>query len=90
MKQPRQLWISLAAGLGLSACAIETPHYDATFGQATEKAKTTQAVQGTRATPAMQMDARALHNGMVNYMGDRPAPQAIQGAIGGSGGAAGQ
>ena len=90
MKYRMSALISVAAAVLLTACASETPYYDATFGRATEQVKATQAVQGTRSANAMQMDARALHNGMINYMGDRPAPQAIQGVISGSRGTSGQ
>ncbi len=76
--------------LSLSACANETPYLDSRFGQPTAQAQSTQAVTANRADPAMRMDARALHNGMWNYMGDRPAPQAIQGMLSGSGGSSGQ
>lgn len=74
----------------MAGCAFETPHYDATFGQATARAKATQTLPANRADPAMQMSARELHNGMVNYMGDRPAPQAIQGVVNSARGGAGQ
>lgn len=77
------LWIVLV--LCLSACANETPYLDSRFGQPTAQAQATQAVSGNLADPAMSMDARALHNGMSNYMGDRPAPQAIQGVLSTSG-----
>jgi hypothetical protein len=73
--------------LGLAGCgALDTPYLDAHFGQSSEQARTTQAVPANRATSGNQMNAQALHNGMVNYMGDRPAPQAIQGVLGGTGG----
>lgn len=69
----------------LSGCALETPYLDAHFGQATDQAQATQAVNGVRAPTNAQMTARELHNGMSNYMGDRPAPQAIQGVLGSTG-----
>ena len=84
----RLVWVTLVFCLGLVGCASDTPYLDAHFGQASEQARVTQAVPDNRATPAMRMNAQALHNGMVNYMGDRPAPQAIQGVLGNTGGGA--
>lgn len=75
--------------LSLSACANETPYLDSRFGQPTAQAQSSQAVSGNRSDPAMRMGARELHNGMSNYMGDRPAPQAIQSVLG-AGGSIGQ
>lgn len=74
----------------LQGCALETPYLDSHFGQASNQAITTQAVTGNRAPSGGQMNAQALHNGMSNYMGDRPAPQAIQGVLNGSAGGSGQ
>lgn len=65
----------------LTGCALETPYLDSHFGQATEQSQTTQAVSGNKAPKDGRMSAQALHNGMSNYMGDRPAPQAIQGVL---------
>lgn len=81
----------IAMGLiGLQGCALETPYLDSRFGQASDQAIATQAVSGNRAPSGGQMNAQALHNGMSNYMGDRPAPQAIQGVLNGSAGGSGQ
>jgi len=85
-----KLLVSVAMTSLIAGCAFDTPHYDATFGQAIEQAKTSQAVQPGRANPSMQMGVRELHNGMVNYLGDKPAPQAIQGVINSSRGGSGQ
>ena len=77
--------------LVVTGCALETPYLDSHFGQSSEQAQTTQAVSGNRAPTNGRMSAQALHNGMSNYMGDRPAPQAIQGVINNSmGGSTGQ
>lgn len=80
--------VILFGTLGLCGCALDTPYLDAHFGQASEQARTTQAVTNNRAPADAQMNAQALHNGMSNYMGDRPAPQAIQGVLGNTGGGA--
>lgn len=92
MKHQRQRFPLLVCSLALlvAGCAFETPRYDATFGQASERAKASQAVAAQRASPGMQMGARELHNGMVNYIGDKAAPQAIQGVINSSRGGSGQ
>lgn len=76
--------------LFLSGCALETPYLDSKFGQASEQAQVTQSVAGNRANPSMQMDARSLHNSMTNYMGDQPAPKAIQGVLNSSSAGGGQ
>lgn len=77
--------------IGLAGCgALDTPYLDAHFGQSSEQARTTQAVTNNRAPADARMSAQALHNGMSNYMGDRPAPQAIQGVLGNTGGSSGQ
>lgn len=77
-------------GLLLMVGCSQTPYLDAHFGQSMEQAQATQAVSGNRAPKDGRMNAQALHNGMSNYMGDRPAPQAIQGVLNGSAGGSGQ
>lgn len=85
------IFVTAFANFLLVGCASDTPYLDAHFGQASEKAQTTQAINGKRATPSAQMEAQALHNGMSNYMGDRAPPQAIRGILNSSaGGASGQ
>lgn len=91
MNRYSQLLIICVGALTITGCALETPYLDAHFGQATEQSQMTQAVQDNQANPSMRMNAQALHNGMVNYMGDKSAPKAIPGVLGGaSGGGSGQ
>lgn len=92
MKILSNIALSLIPILLSTGCALDTPYLDSRFGQATEQAQITQALPSNRAPVDGRMSAQALHNGMSNYMGDRPAPQAIQGVLGnmGGGGASGQ
>lgn len=91
MMQRRLCYMMLLGALALSGCALDTPYLDSRFGQASEQAKTTQAIPGNRASANERMNAQALHNGMSNYMGDRPPPQAIPGVLNSSaGGSSGQ
>ena len=80
----------LPLAVSISGCALDTPYLDSHFGQASEQAQTTQALPNNRAPTNARMNAQALHNGMSNYMGDRPAPQAIQGVLNSAAGGSGQ